>query len=169
MRQLEKLQQHNKPYMMKRLIFILMALLGLGLPMQAQNPLNNEGDNILGYYSSRQNQDYFKVHITQKSNGTYKAQIYWLEKSTDAQGNKILDEKNPDKTLRKLPCDRIVLIDNLHYNAEKKVWDGTKVYDPQRGFKAKCVVWFDKDGNLKVKGSLMGISETVTWKKLKEK
>ena len=49
-----------------------------------------------------------------------------------ATGKKILDAKNPDKSLRNTPCDQIVIFNGLKYNASKRQWDGGKIYDPQR-------------------------------------
>lgn len=154
---------------MKKLsVFILIGLLFL-VPCMAQNTLNDKADNIIGCYAGTQGGFGFKARISKCTDGTYRAKIYWIDNPYDKNGKKYLDEKNPDKSLRNTPCDQVVLISGLRYLPEKKMWGDTKVYDPQRGFKAKCVLWFDKEGNIKLKGTLMGISETVTWKRIKEK
>ena len=100
-------------------------------------------------------------------NGTYRGQIIWMANPNDKNGKKRLDEKNPDKSLRNTPCDQIVLFSGLEYNAKKKRWDGTKIYDPQRGMRANLTVEFEKDGRLKLRGSIMGIGETVYWERVK--
>ena len=90
--------------------------------------------------------------------------MYWIKDAIDpATGEKRKDVKNPNKALRDTPCDRIVLMDGLRYIAEKNQWGETKVYDPLRGIRANVVVRFLPDGRLAVKGSLLGISETVYW------
>ena len=89
--------------------------------------------------------------------------IVWL-KSGDGK----LDTKNPDKKLRNVPCDQIVLFSGLKYDADDKEWNGTKIYDPQRGMRAKLTVRFEKDGRLRLRGSLLGIGESVYWNKIKE-
>lgn len=152
--------------MKKILTLIVLAIFAI-MPAMAQSSLNSKADNIIGCYKSKQNNDVFKVRISKNSNGSYKAQIYWVENDKDAKGKKILDDKNPDKSLRNTPCDKIVLIDGLKYNEQKHQWDDAKVYDPQRGLRAKCVCTF-KDGKLQVKGSVMGISETVIWTRINE-
>lgn len=129
----------------------------------AQNTLNNRADAIVGTYSGMQGSDRFRAKITKFDDGTYRAQIIWLEHDRDDKGNKILDKKNPDKSLRNIPADRIVLFSGLRYNAKEHRWDGTKIYDPQRGIRAKMTAEFMADGRLKIKGSLMGISESVYW------
>ena len=90
-----------------------------------------------------------------------------MEIDKDENGKVLLDEKNPDKSLRKLPCTQIVLFDGLTYNAKKKVWDGTKIYDPQRGIRANVTCEFQPDGKLMLKGSVLGISEKSYWTKIK--
>ena len=150
---------------MKQLILILMTLLCVS-PMVAQNALNDKADNIVGTYSGKQGDDYFKAKIVKLSDGTYRGQVIWLEHDRDTQGRKILDTKNPDKSLRSKPADQIILFSGLKYDAKKHRWDNTKIYDPQRGLKANMTAEFTADGNLRIKGSLMGISEIVYWSKI---
>lgn len=146
---------------------MLLAVMVMGCSMSfAQNELNNNGDNIVGTYESTQNGDRFKAKIEKLKDGTYRAQVFWVENDKDEKGNKRLDEKNPDKSLRSTPADRIVLFSGLKYDAKKKEWNGTKIYDPQRGVRAKMTAVFDKDGRLKITGSVLLISESVYWKRI---
>lgn len=149
-------------------LFMMLAIMLMGGQMtMAQNALNNNGDNIVGTYESTQNGDHFKAKIEKLKDGTYRGQMLWLENDKDADGNKRLDEKNPDKSLRNTPADRIVVFSGLKYDAKKKEWNGTKIYDPQRGVRAKMEASFAADGRLKITGSVLVISETVYWKKIK--
>ena len=152
--------------MKKALILLSLFTLFFGTAM-AQNALNDKAESIIGTYLGKQGDDQFKVSITQQKDGTFKGQVIWLEIDKDANGKKLLDTKNPDKSLRSTPCDQVVLFSGLEYNAKKKQWDGTKIYDPQRGIKANVQVEFTKDGLLKLRGSVLGIGENVYWKKLK--
>ena len=94
---------------------------------------------------------------------------YRLEDTLDPKtGKKALDVKNPDKSLRNTPCDRIVLIQNIKYIPAKKVWGDAKIYDPQRGLKANVTAQFLPDGRLSLKGTVLGIGETVYWTPVKE-
>ncbi len=117
-------------------------------------------------YSGKQGDDKFKVKIVKLTDGTYRGQVAWIEHDKDANGNKLLDTKNPNKNLRKTPADRIVLFSGLKYDAKHKRWGDTKIYDPQRGIRANVTLEFTKDGQLRVKGSLFGISESVYWRKV---
>lgn len=148
-------------------VFMLLAIMLMGGQItMAQNALNNNGDNIVGTYEGLQNGDRFRAKIEKLKDGTYRGQMLWLENDKDANGNKRLDEKNPDKSLRNTPADRIVVFSGLKYDAKKKEWNDTKIYDPQRGVRAKMTARFDKDGSLAITGSVLMIRETVHWKKI---
>lgn len=151
---------------MKRILIFTALILGYFASLAAQTALNNMADNIVGTYSGMQGDDRFKAKIVKLKDGTYRAQIVWLERDRDAKGNKLLDSKNPDKSLRTTPADRIVLFSGLRYDAKNHRWGDTKNYDPQRGIRAKLVAEFTADGRLRRKGSLMGISESVYWTKI---
>lgn len=151
---------------MKRLKVILTAFF-LSASVFAQDNLNERADNILGEYHSVYKQDEGRFVFTKNSDGTYDCTTTWSKNSVDpATGKKYLDVKNPDKSLRDTPCDRIKIIKGLRYNAEKKQWDDARIYDPTRGITAKVTVKFTSDGRLSLRGSVLGIGETVYWDKL---
>lgn len=127
---------------------------------------NDNGDNIIGKYEAEQGIDAYRVNITKSVDGTYKAQIYWVADRLDKDGNVNTDTKNPDKSLRNTPIDRVVLFKGLQYNSEKKNWSGTKIYDPNRGIKVAVTVAFDNPKVLKVRGTVLGIGETAVWRKI---
>lgn len=149
---------------MKRIIAIALAA-AISLAASAQN-LNEVADNILGEYLLIHNGFESKVRITKSNDNTYMAKVYWIKNSVDAKGEKLLDEKNPDKSLRSTPADQIVLFKGLRYVADKKNWSGTKIYDPTRGIKANATCDFIDSETLRVRGSLMGIGENAYWKKI---
>lgn len=148
---------------MKRFITTLAASVLCTLAAFAQN---DKADNIIGKYICGTGKDAYKVDITKQSDGNYKCQIFWVADPLDENGNQALDTKNPDKSLRSVPMDRVVLFKDLKYNAEKKHWTDTKIYDPNRGIKVKVTINFDDPKTLKVRGTVLGIGETVTWNRL---
>ena len=152
---------------MKNLLISLIAAL-VCFSGFAQNSPATSGDDIIGTYQGTQEGEPFKTSVTKNNDGTYKAQVIWVKNDKDKDGKKRLDEKNPDKSLRNTPCDKIVLFDHLKYDASRKQWGNTKIYDPTHGIKANVVCHFGKDGSLNVKGSLMGLSQTVVWTKVKQ-
>lgn len=149
---------------MKQLLLALVACL-MTVNLSAAD-LNGAADNILGDYEAVQGSDAYKVRISRLDDGQYRAQLFWCTGSTDAEGRKYTDVKNPDKSLRNVPCDRIVLIDRVEYLPSRKCWGNGKIYDPQRGIKANVSLSFGEDGKLLVRGSLMGFSETVSWSRI---
>lgn len=152
---------------MKHFVITALCLILPFVQISAQDK-NSMADNILGKYLVIHASEESKVEVTRQPDGTYKAQIYWVKNAYDSKGNKRGDEKNPDKELRSTPCDEIVLFWDLKYNAEKKRWDKGKIYDPTKGIRANLSATFDKDGKLRVKGSLMGFSQTVIWVPINE-
>lgn len=146
---------------MKRIIITIIALASAAFMCAAQN---NKADNILGKYSSVQGGEGYKVEVTKNADGTYKAQIYWISEPMDPKtGKKKLDSKNPDKSLRNLPSDRVILFNGLKYNAADQQWGDTKIYDPQRGIRVSCTAKFENAKVLNVRGSVLGIGETAVW------
>ena len=123
---------------------------------------NESGDNIVGLYSTVHGGENTKIRVT-KTGDTYMAQVVWVENRLDKKGNVRLDEKNPDKSLRSVECDKIVLMKNLKYDSSKKMWGDTKIYDPTRGINANVKCSFSDDGVLFVKGSLLVITVTLKW------
>lgn len=148
---------------MRRIIICLVALFAALVPSMSQTKV--AADDILGEYlvPDAKNGD-SKVRFTKNQDGTFNCQVFWLEKPIDpSTGKPWLDYKNPDKSLRSRRTDSVVLIKGLKFNAGKKVWDGTKVYDPNRGISANVTCTLQPDGSLQVRGSVMGIGETQTW------
>lgn len=149
---------------MRKINVLLLLAMGL-VPVAAQTAANDKADNIIGNYLVKLGNEESKVRVTKEKEGTFTAQIYWVKDACDKDGKKRLDIGNPDKSLRSVPCDEIVLISGLKYNTSKSQWDGAKIYDPTRGIKANAVFKFNDKGQLTVKGSLMGISETIVWER----
>lgn len=153
---------------MKNKILLLLLTFLVGTSVNAQNALNNAADNIVGTYTGVENGMKYRTKVTKLANGTYKGQMVWLEVTKDEKGNPILDKKNPDKNLRNVPIDKVVFFTGLKYNSKEKRWDGTKIYDPNRGVRANLTAEFLPDGRLHLKGSLLGISGSAYWTKVKE-
>lgn len=124
----------------------------------------NKADDIIGNWFAEQDGVESYVAITKSPDGTYKAQVYWVENSVRPDGTKELDVKNPDKSLRNVPVDQIVLFSGLEFNENKNSWGGTRIYDPTRGIKANVTCSLTDGGKtLKLRGSVLGIGETVYW------
>ena len=109
-----------------------------------------------------------KVRFTKNTKGTYDCQVFWIKDSIDpSTGKPWLDFRNPDKSARNVRCDQLYIIKGLKYDAAAKIWNGAKIYDPNRGISANVKCRFAPDGSLEVKGTVLGIGETMYWEKLK--
>jgi uncharacterized protein (DUF2147 family) len=148
---------------MKRILSTLTALLLCSI-LFAQNDL---ADNILGEYSGRTGQFHFHARISRSADGTYRADVIHVDNLVQRDGSILRDIKNPDKSLRDTPADRIVIFTGLQYYPQQQRWGGTKIYDPRRGIKAPFDAWFTSPDKLNIKGSLLGVSKTVCWTRLK--
>ena len=133
--------------------------------LSAQN-LNDNGDNIVGEYLTDRGGSKSKVRVTRNDNGTYTAQVFWVENALDKNGNKRKDVKNPDKSLRNVDIDKVILVDGLKYDAEDKKWGGTKIYDPTKGLKVNVSAEFVEPTKLKLRGTILGVGVTLYWNKL---
>ena len=157
---------HEKTWIMKRLIIIVFCLMASLYCAFAQSSLNSSADNIIGIYAVNHHGESTKVRVYKQANGTYVAQVMWVANRLDENGNVRVDEKNPDKALRNVECDKVILIKDLAYDSEKQRWGDTKVYDPTRGIRANVNCEFMENGTLRVRGSLLGFSQSIYWKKL---
>ncbi len=151
---------------MKRLIIIVFGLIYAVFGLSAQSELNSSADSIIGVYEVNHHGEATKVRVYKNNNGTYIAQVFWVEKRLDEDGNVRLDEKNPDKSLRNVECDKVIIMKGLVYDPDKQRWGDTKVYDPTRGFRANVQCEFTENGSLRVRGSLLGFSQSIYWKKI---
>ena len=121
---------------MRKLIAIIYSVMAFAVMSAAQSSRNADPDGITGEYEVIHQGENTKVRVTKDTDGTYRAQVFWVENRLDEDGNVRLDEKNPDKSLRHVECDKIVLMSGLKYDSDKQKWGGTKVYDPTRGIRA---------------------------------
>lgn len=147
---------------MKKLLFSIIAALFIAVPAVAQN-LNSNPDNIVGEYTTDRGGSKSKVRVTKNADGTYTAQVFWVENPLDANGNKRKDVKNPDKSLRNVDIDQVVLVNGLKYNAKDKNWGGTKIYDPSKGIKVNVTAEFETPEKLKLRGTILGVGVTLYW------
>ena len=127
---------------------------------------NAAGDNIIGSYLVEHKGEKSKVKVFKNADGSYTAQVFWVQNRTEKDGSVRKDAKNPDKSLRNVDCDKIVIFKGLKYDSSAKVWSGASIYDPVRGINASLKAWFSDSKTLSLKGTKMGFSETVTWTRL---
>ena len=144
----------------------LLCAMVFSLPTFAQG-INDKADNIVGEYLTDRGGSKSKVRVTKSADGTYNAQIFWVEKPLDANGNKRKDVKTPDKSLRNVDIDQVVIVQGLKYDASKKMWGGAKIYDPSKGIRVNVTAEFETADKLKLRGTVLGIGTTLYWTRIK--
>lgn len=152
---------------MKNIIMTIFCAISMTLPTFAQSTLNTKADNIIGEYLTDRGGSKSKIRITKAADGTYTAQIFWVENPNDTNGKKRKDTKNTDKKLRNTDIDKVVIIKGLKYIKEDKQWGDTKIYDPSRGFRVNVTAEFTDTNKLKLRGTVFGVGTTIYWQKLK--
>lgn len=152
--------------MFRKFIVVLICAVFCATPMYAQSK-NDNPDSIVGEYLTDRGGSKSKVRVYKEANGTYTAQVFWVENPYDKNGKKRKDVKNPDEKLRNVDIDKVVLVKGLKYDADDKEWSGAKIYDPTKGIKVNATAKFEKDGRLKLRGTILGIGKTLYWQKIK--
>ena len=153
---------------MKKILTLILLVVAFVMPSFAQAGLNDKADNIVGEYLTDRGGKKSKVRVTKEKDGTYTAQVFWVEQPLDDKGNKRKDVKNPDKSLRNVDIDKVVLIKDLKYVAKDKEWKDTKIYDPTAGKIYNVSIEFKEENKLKVFGNILGIGKTLYWTKIEE-
>ena len=152
--------------MFRKFIVALICAVFCATPMYAQSK-NDNPDSIVGEYLTDRGGSKSKVRVYKEANGTYTGQVFWVENPYDKNGKKRKDVKNPDEKLRNVDIDKVVLVKGLKYDADDKEWSGAKIYDPTKGIKVNATAKFEKDGRLKLRGTILGIGKTLYWTKIK--
>ena len=151
---------------MKKFIIMLACAFMAVCPTFAQG-INDKADNIVGEYLTDRGGSKSKVRIIKNAQGTYDAQVFWVEHPLDKDGKKRKDVKNPDKSLRNVDIDKVVIVRGLKYDPEDKDWSGAKIYDPTKGMRVNATAKFETAKKLKLRATIMGIGQTLYWEKIK--
>lgn len=144
---------------MKRFLMMLVMSLAIMTTAFAQ------ADKVCGTYKVLRNGVNSKVKVFKHGNG-FRAQVIWVDNLKKEDGSIRLDEKNPDKSKRNVQADKIVLIDNVTYDAKSNTWKGGQIYDPTSGKTFKVELYFKDAKTLTVKGMLGPFFERMYWTKI---
>ena len=126
-----------------------------------------QADKIVGTYNVDHEGVKSIVKIFKMDNGKYRAQVNWVSNLKMEDGSTRLDVRNPDKSKRNVPADKIVLIESLSYDKSENVWNDGKIYDPTSGKVYKVTVSFKDEKTLKLRGyiGVEALGKTVYWTK----
>ena len=116
---------------------------------------------IIGVWQTQDKEAKVKIY---EQNGIYYGKTIWLKSPKTKNGLPILDDKNPDKYLRKRSLIDLIILTDFKY--ESKEWIDGKLYNPFEGETYKCKMWLENSNTLKVRGYVGFLYETETWQKL---
>jgi uncharacterized protein (DUF2147 family) len=150
---------------MKKLLLVFMCAI-MSVSIVFAQGINDVADNIVGEYLTDRGGSKSKVRITKNAQGTYDAQVFWVENPLDKDGKKRKDVKNPDKTLRNVDIDKVILVRGLKYDSEDKEWSGAKIYDPTKGIRVNATAVFESKNKLRLRATILGIGQTIYWQRI---
>ena len=136
---------------MKQFLTLILLAFAMVLPTFAQAGSNDKADSIVGEYLTDRGGKKSKVRVTKEKDGTYTAQVFWVEQPLDANGKKRKDVKNPDEKLRNVDIDKVVIVRGLKYDKDDKEWGGAKIYDPSKGIRVNVTAYFESPKKLKLR------------------
>lgn len=102
-----------------------------------------------------------------KSGDAYNGKIVWLQEPTNEDGTPVLDDNNPDKSLRSRKLMGLNMLSGLKPSGDE--FSGGKIYDPGNGKTYNCSMKVEGDV-LKVRGSLDKkglLGRTMDWFRVK--
>ena len=150
---------------MKNILFVLLMSLFISIPAFSQSG----ADQLVGnyYVVKEETKSESRIQIYKTSDGKYEGKIVWLKFPNHPDGTPKYDEKNPDKELRKVKSDQVVLLKNFTYNQKNDEWDGGQIYDPEEGKTYKCKLKFESPTKLKVRGyvGIPALGKSMYWTK----
>ncbi|MGF1453134.1 MAG: DUF2147 domain-containing protein [Opitutales bacterium] len=120
--------------------FFATALLGLLYPTSLV--LGNTGEGV--YWMLVDGDGKLEAQV---ADGELRVRVIAIE--PESQG--LLDEKNPDETLRDRRVLGLVVMWGFHWDEGDRRWEGGTVYDPTTGESYDAFIWSD-NGKLKVRG-----------------
>lgn len=141
---------------MKKIIFIIAALLTTALAASAQD--------VLGKWKLENGSAIVQVY---KSGENYNGKIVWLKKATEADGTPAVDKNNPKPELQTRKLIGLNMLSGLKKTGDE--YTGGRIYDPANGKTYYCS--FKVEGNtLRVRGSLDKkglLGRTMNWFRVK--
>lgn len=141
---------------MRKLVLSLTALLFTA------NLLAQESNDIIGYWLNEEKDAKVEIFMDE---GQYFGKIIWLLNAKHPNGEWMLDEKNPDESLRHRRKLGLTVMHNLVWDESDKEWNSGKIYDAREGDTYSLFAKMDGMDILNLRGyigfSLFG--RTTTW------
>lgn len=133
------------------IVLVLIMTMWPGFAALAQM---HKADDIIGTWLNQEATGKITLY---KENGKYFGKLVWLRDPNDkVTGKPRTDKENPDAKLKPAPLIGLVNMKNFTFNGEEE-WSGGTIYDPKNGKTYKCVIRFENQNKLKIRGYI-GVS-----------
>ena len=108
------------------------------------------------------------IEIYEKSDGSFEGKIVWLIEPYEKNGDIKRDKENPNKDLRNMPLNGLVIIKNLKY-LNSNQWGGGSIYDARSGKTYSLNATLQDKDNLFMRGyvGFSFIGKTTNWTRIK--
>lgn len=118
---------------------------------------------ILGKWLTQDKDAIIEIY---KKDNKYYGKVVKLIPEQYENGSQIIDEHNPNKSLRNRPVLGINSIIGFSWDSEKQILVDGKVYDPKKGKFYTGKIW-EEEGKLKMRGYVGIFYQTETWTRAK--
>ena len=119
-----------------------------------------QADDVIGKYRLPNNLD---VEIFKETSNKYFGKIIALNGYEDGETK---DFKNPDKLKRNELLLGKVIIENLEFDSDEKLWINGNMYGPEKGMVFNLKITEVRNNEIEIVGSKYFFRRTLEWKKL---
>jgi len=132
---------------MKIAVWVVTAAVVQSLAI-AQMP---EKDALLGQWVTARGESHVDIYMSDSV--TFGGRIVWLKEPLK-NGTPVLDDKNPEDSLKSRPVLGLVILRGFTYDGDR-VWSGGKIYDPKSGNDYSAKMTLADDGTLDLRGYVL--------------
>ncbi len=141
--------------------FTFLFIFAATIRVQAKPP----AQQICGKWASTEKNLIIEVY---REDNNFKARIIWFRETRPNGLYTLLDDQNPDRSLRTRKILGMSILKNLNYNPGNSCWEDGLVYDAKHGREWNASASICKNGQLEVRGywHFKWIGKTLTFKKV---
>lgn len=145
---------------MKKFIFFSLLLTGF---LISANLHAQASDKVLGKWKTIDDNTGKAKSIVElyKKDDLLYGKITKLYREPGEEQNPLCDDCPGEK--KNKPVLGMVIITDMHYDADDHEWDDGEILDPESGNVYDCKLWVNDEGKLKVRGYLAFFYRTQTW------
>lgn len=127
------------------------------LALASTSTFAQNSDAIIGKWLNEEKDGTVEIY---KQGNQYFGKIIWMERGADT-----IDEKNPDANLKNRKLMGTNILQDFVFDVGDKQWQDGTIYDPKKGKTYSCLMWFNDNGSLSIRGyigfSMLG--RTTVW------